>query len=170
MTWLDAALVILVMAVAALITERRWAGVVMAGAGLLLLGPLLRLSSVSPLLALLVAVAAGLLLAVMCAKLIRNQQDALPGLLAGGVTGLAFAAALLLAIVTSLPVELNPDNTVSYPPQNLPPALHSAVNSSPLFRYGRTVTLQPLLGPAAEQPLTEFLHDWFIPVDPWLVN
>src|SRR5690625_2699591 len=132
MTWLDAALVILVMAVAALITERRWAGVVMAGAGLLLLGPLLRLSSVSPLLALLVAVAAGLLLAVLCAKLIRNQQDALPGLLAGGVTGLAFADALLLAIVTSLPEELNHDNTVSFPTPHLPPSLPSTVTYQPI--------------------------------------
>ena len=53
MTWLDALLVILAVAVAALTAERRWGGVLIAVGGLLMLGPLLQLGQSAPLLALL---------------------------------------------------------------------------------------------------------------------
>lgn len=176
MTWLDALLVILVVAVAALTAERRWGGVLIAVGGLLLLGPLLRLGQSAPLLALLLAVAAGLLLAVMSARFIRTPVKPLPGLIAGSVAGLVFGAALLLAVLTSLPVQLSADNTISYPPRDLPPVIQAAADASPLLAIGRTVTLQPLLAaqpnsePASSQPLTVWLHEWLVPGEPWLAD
>lgn len=176
MTWLDALLVILVVAVAALTAERRWGGVLIAVGGLLMLGPLLQLGQSAPLLALLLAVAGGLLLAVLSARLLRTPVNPVPGLIAGSAAGLVFGAVLLLAVLTSLPVQVNADNTISYPPRNLPPVIQAAADASPLVGLGRTVTLQPLLAvqpnsPAASQhPFTGWLHDWLVPGEPWLAD
>lgn len=174
MTWLDALLVILAVAMAALAAERRWSGFIIAGAGLLLLGPLLRLGQSNPLLALLAAVAAGLLLAIITARVLRTPDNTLPGAIAGGAAGLLFGAALLLAALTSLPVQVSATNTINYPPRDLAPVVQRAVDSSPLVRFGRSVTLQPLLAASGSQdavvnhPLTAWLHDWLVPGEPWL--
>ena len=175
MTWLDALLVILVMAVAALIAERRWTGVIIAGAGLILTGPLLRLGQDAPLMALLLGIAVGLILAIMAARLLKAPVPGKgnSGLIAGSVMGLVFGAVLLLAALVSMPIGRNNQGQIVYPALDTPPAISQAVVDSPLFSYGRSILLQPLYAnqvnsPASSQwALTRLLHDWLVPGEPW---
>ena len=174
MTWLDAILVILVMSVAALAAERRWTGAIMSAAGLLALGPLLRLGQGSPLVALLIAVAGGLVLAIVLTRLIPASNPATDrsGMLAGSVMGVIFAAALLLSVLVSLPIGRTAANEIVYPAQSLPLPVQQAAVGSPLFQYSRSVLLQPLLAPAGDSAsqlgITRWLHDWLVPGEPWL--
>lgn len=176
MTWLDALLVIFVMAVAALTSGRRWTGVTFAAAGLLLVGPLLRLGLDSAWLALLVAVAAVFILAILTTRLLgapaANRGKA--GVIAGSLLGLVFGAVLLLSMMVSLPLGRNSAGQIVYPQfEEMPVVLHEALIGSPLVSYGRTVLLQPLLAaqvnpPAAsEWEVTVWLHDWLVPGEPW---
>ncbi len=175
MTWLDALLVILVMAVAALTAERRWTGVLMAAAGIILVGPLMRIGQGAPLIGLLLAIAAGLILAIVAARLIKAPPAGMdrPGLIAGSVMGLVFGAVLLLATLTSLPLARNNQGQIVYPGVTSPPAVADALVRSPLVAYGRSVLLQPLLAgqpnsPASSQwEVTRLLHDWLVPGEPW---
>lgn len=174
MTWLDAILVILAMSVAALAGERRWTGAIMSAAGLLALGPLLRVGQGSPLLALVLAVAAGLLIAIACARLLpaRNPAADRSGTVAGTVLGLLFGAALMLSVLVALPIGRTPGNEIVYPAQSLPAPVQQAAIQSALFQYSRSVLLQPLLepagDPASQLAVTRWLHDWLVPGEPWL--
>lgn len=175
MTWLDALLVILVMAVAALIAERRWTGVLIAAAGIILVGPLLRLGQGAPLIGLLLAIAAGLILAILAARLIKAPAPGRggSGIVAGSVMGFVFGAVLLLATLVSLPLGRNNQGQIVYPGLATPPAVTEALIRSPLVAYGRSVLLQPLLAgqpnsPASSQwELTRWLHGWLVPGEPW---
>ncbi len=176
MTWVDVLLVIALVAVAALSAERRWVGVLVSAGGLVLLGPLLGLAAVSPLLALIAALLAGLLLALLAGRLTRSQhRPGAAGTLLGGFFGLLLGCALLLTAVTALPVERRADG-LYYPPTNLVAPVNSGVRDSFFFAYGRSVLLQPLLaGQANSDPavsgsfggLTAFLHEWLVPAKPW---
>lgn len=174
MTWLDALLALLVMSVAALTTERRWTGAIMAVVALLALGPLLRIGLDSPVTALLAAVVVGLLLAVLGTRFIRESGRGTAGAVAGGIAGLLLGGVLLLAMLVSLPIGRTPEGSLVYPPQNLPASIQTAANRSPLVAYGRSVLLQPLLAsqpnsePASQLAITAWLHDWLVPGEPWL--
>lgn len=162
------------MSVAALTTERRWTGAIIAAAGVLLLGPLLRLGLDSPVTALLAAVVVGLLLAILTSRFIRDTGPSRAGAVVGGIAGLVFGATLLLSALVSLPIGRTAEGSLVYPPQNLPVSVQGAANRSPLVAYGRSVLLQPLLAnqqnsePASQWTVTRLLHDWLVPGEPWL--
>lgn len=88
----------------------------------------------------------------------------------GGMGGAAFGVALILSIVTSLPIQRQ-GAQVFYPPRDLPPPL-TAAGTSWTFLVGRDVLLFPLLDaqgavPAASRPIYRALHAWFVVGEPW---
>lgn len=88
----------------------------------------------------------------------------------GGLGGATFGVALVLAIVTSLPIQRQGDQ-VFYPPRDLPPPLTSA-GSSWTVAIGRDILLYPLLDaqgavPSAVRPVYRALHAWFVVGEPW---
>ena len=173
MTWLDALLVILVMAVAALIAERRWTGVLIAAAGIILVGPILRIGQGAPLIGLLLAIAAGLILAILAARVLKAPPERdRTGVIAGSFMGLVFGAVLLLAVLVSLPLGRNNQGQIVYPGMTTTPAVTEALVRSPLVAYGRSVLLQPLLAGQPNSPessqwaITRLLHDWLVPGEP----
>src|SRR5690625_2843510 len=174
MTWFDALLLLLALTPAVLAAERRWQGVLISTAGLVLLWPLLLLGQRLPGVALPAGVILALLSVLAAGRLTagRRRGGTLAAVL-GGVTGLLLGTTLLLAVVTGLPPGRTATGAIVYPPRDMPPGLHATLSASVLGRYGRSVVLQPLLAqqpgsdPAAEHPLTQWLHGWLVAGEPW---
>jgi hypothetical protein len=173
MTWIDLTLLLLVAIVTALAAERRLTGLLVGLGGVLLLRPLLLLGDVSAFGALLAALAAGGTLALLGTRLTRSW--ALPdaaAVILGGAGGLLLSVMLLLATVTSLPIERNAHAQIVYPPQAINRSTAAALQASPLVQLGRSILLQPLLagsGPAtsSEQRAYAWLHDYLVVGTPW---
>lgn len=173
MNWLDALLIVFAVSLVALVIERRWFGALAAACAVVLLGPLLRLGLGSPLLALGVAVAVGVVIALFSRRL---EARSTAGAVFAGITGFVLAGATVVAVSISLPLGRTPDGRVVYPAQDLPAGIQAAANGSQIVAFGRSVLLQPLL---ATQPnsdaysqleFTGWLHDWLVPGEPWLVD
>lgn len=175
MSWLDLVLAAVVATVTVLGAHRRLAGFFVGLGGVLLLRPLLLLAHANPFLALLAALLAGLGLSLVGRKLFQLNRGA--GALMrtlGGFGGLALGLALVLSLVTSLPIQPNPANPkeLFYPPRNLPAPVSSAVTESRLVLLGRDILFYPLLekqgdvkvGPAG---VMRGLHRLFVVGTPW---
>ncbi|NLG07879.1 MAG: hypothetical protein GX560_01295 [Deinococcales bacterium] len=172
-TWVDVLLVALVAVYTALGAKRGWGGLVVGVGGVLLLRPLLVVGARGPAVALVAALLGGLLLAVIGRRLgspaLRQRW---PGMVGGGLGGLALGLAMTVALVTSLPIERNVLNPreIYYPPRNAPWGVSAALQRSPLVTMGRSILLYPLL-PEPEQELErrayQGLRSWFVVGEPW---
>jgi hypothetical protein len=175
MSWLDLVLVAVVASVTALGAHRRLSGFFVGLGGVLLLRPLLVLAQANPFLALVAALLAGLGLSMLGRRLFQQNRGA-AGLMRtlGGFGGLALGLALVLSLVTSLPIQRNPANPseLFYPPRNLPAPISSAVLDSRLVLLGRDILFYPLLNKqgsadAGQQRLMSGLHRLFVVGEPW---
>ncbi len=175
MSWLDLVLVTVVAAVTALGAHRRLAGLFVGVGGVLLLRPLLVLAQANPFLALLAALLAGLGLSLLGRRLFQQNRGALVlTRTLGGLGGLALGLALMLSLVTSLPIQRNPANPseLFYPPRNLPAPIASAVLDSRLVVLGRDILFYPLLSKQGEaqvgpERLMNGLHRLLVVGEPW---
>lgn len=177
-TWLDAVLVLVVVVLTALGAKRRLVGLTVGVGAALLMRPLIVVGSRDLWVAIAAAFLGTLLLALIGQRIVpagRRQGwgTAALGGFGGGVLGLA----LVLALVTSLPIERNPANEreIYYPPRTAPGTLALTFAQSPLISLGRAILLHPLL-PAptpADQPAGAewraygLLHDWLVVGEPW---
>ena len=175
MTVLDVALVLTAALVAALAIQRRMGGLMVGLGGAIVLRPLLLLGDMNPWLGIFGALLVGLGLA-------RVGRLLLPGAggtglwprIAGGVGGAALGVAIVLTLVTSLPIgrdALNP-NQLRYPPNDLPASVRPVVERSVLMQLGREVLFAPLL--VSQEPrsngrtsVMNALHGWVVTGEPW---
>lgn len=172
-TWIDAVLVLIVAVATAFGAQRRLVGLVVGVGAVLLLKPLLVVGSRSPVLALIAAVLGGVLLAVLSQRMSSpGLRQRWPSMVAGGAGGLVLGLALVVALVTALPIERSSSDprAIYYPPVNAPLGLSSTLQASPLVTFGRNIVLYPLL----EEPESQFrqdayqvLRNWFVEGDPW---
>ena len=174
MSWLDLVLVTIVAAVTALGAQRRLAGFFVGLGGVLLLRPLLLLANANPFLALIAALLAGLGLGMLGRRLFQLNRGATVLMRTlGGIGGLALGLALMLSLVTSLPIQRNPANPseLFYPPRNLPSPISNAVLDSRLVLLGRDILFYPLLekqGNVKAAPgVLRGLHRLFVVGEPW---
>jgi hypothetical protein len=173
MTWIDFLLALFFAVFIALGAERRLGGLFLGLGGVLLLRPLLRLGQISPILAVAVALAAGLALALAARRLTRVRRlNSVPYALLGGVGGGLLGAALVLSVAVSLPIELNSANQLVYPPQQLPGMFGPAVRGSRIFGEGRDILLYPRLDEqgdisAQRRPVLRTLHTYLVLGKPW---
>lgn len=172
-TWIDALLVLMVAILTALGARRRMVGLVVGVGAVLLLKPLLVVGHRSPYLALAAALVGGLLLSLISQRLTApSLKQRWTSMLAGGAGGLLLGLMLLVALVTSLPIERNVANQreIYYPPRNVGGGLSTTLQRSPLVTMGRSILLYPLL-PPPETPLQRTLYrvarDWVVVGDPW---
>lgn len=175
MSWIDPLFALLIASLAAFGASRRLTGLWVGLGGVLLLRPLLGLAVGSPIVALLLALAAGLLLGLLG----RNLMPALRNGVwwqraAGAVGGAALGVGLVLALVTSLPIQRSPfdPNQLYYPPRDLPEAVQGPVLGSWTVGLGRDILLHPLLeAQGAVAPdravLMRGLHRWLVVGEPW---
>ncbi|MEX2541295.1 MAG: hypothetical protein WD314_05780 [Trueperaceae bacterium] len=173
MTWIDLLLALLFAVFIALGAERRLGGLLLGVGGALLLRPLLLLGQASPLLAVAVALVAGLALALGARRLGRQRRFAPVVLtLLGGFGGGLLGAALVLSASVSLPLERNSANQLVYPPHGVPALVAPAVRGSRVFREGRDILLYPLLAAQGDidpsrRPVLEALHSYLVIGEPW---
>lgn len=171
-TWLDFLLVIGVAALVGLGAQRRLSGALVGLGGALLFRPLLVVFNGNLYLALGLALVAGLLLGLISRAVVVRQRgaDLLFGIL-GGLGGAALGVLLLLAFVTSLPLERNVNNQIIYPAQSLPAMVRIACNTSPLVKLGRDILLYPLLEAGgqlqANTGVYRALHKLMVVGEPW---
>jgi hypothetical protein len=178
MTWVDLALVLTVAATTALASERRLSGLLVGLGAVAALRPLLVLAQLNPWLGLVGALVVGLALA-----LIGRHVLPLAGVsgwgtrLAGGVGGAALGIAIVITLVTSLPIQRNPvePGLIYYPPRDLAPSMQQGIAGSELVGWGRSVLLYPLLDAqgavaADQRPSLAAVHAWFVVGEPWRLN
>ena len=175
MTVLDVALVLTMATLVALAAQRRLVGLMVGAGGALALRPLLLLADMNPWLGLLGALLVGLGFALIGRMLLpAGGGRGWMVWVAGGAGGAALGLAVVLTLVTSLPIQrdaLNP-NQLRYPPQDLPLTVRPLVERSLLMQVGREVLFAPLL--AAQEPrsperagVIAALHGWVITGEPW---
>jgi hypothetical protein len=175
MTVVDVALALTVATLAALGAQRRVGGLLVGLGGALALRPLLLLAALNPWLGLAGALLVGLALALVGRLVLPTTGGtSFASRLAGGLGGAALGLAVVLTLVTSLPIQRDPlnPNQLRYPPQGLPSAVRPAIERSVLVQLGREVLFAPLL--IAQEPrspqrasLISSLHDWVIVGEPW---
>ncbi|MBA2666357.1 MAG: hypothetical protein H0U69_04910 [Trueperaceae bacterium] len=175
MSILDVVLVLTIATVAALGAQRRFTGLLVGVGGAIALRPLLILADLNPWLALVGALLVGLGLALLGRHVL--QISGVPGPVAataGGVGGAILGIAVVLTLVTSLPIgrsAFNPNELV-YPPDTLPASVRPAVQRSALVAVGREVLFAPLLTGQAALPreravIIGALHRWIVVGEPW---
>jgi len=175
MTWIDIALMLTVAAATSLAAERRLAGLLIGLGAVVALRPLLLLTALNPWLGLVGAFAIGLVLALIGRHVLPLARvSGWAARIAGGFGGALLGVAIVVTLVTSLPIQRNPvePGLIYYPPRDLPPALQRAVADSELVGWGRSVLLYPLLDAqgavaADRRPAVAALHAWFIVGEPW---
>jgi len=178
MTWIDVALMLTVAAATALAAERRLAGLLVGVGALLALHPLLVLADLNPWLGLAGALIVSLALALVGRHVLPLARvSGWATRVAGGAGGALLGFAIVVALVTSLPIQRNPvePGLIYYPPRDLPQAVQQAVANSELMALGRTVLLFPLLDAqgalsAGRRPVLAALHAWFVVGEPWRLD
>ena len=173
-TWLDAALVLTLAVFVAAGAHKKLIGFFVGVGAALLLRPLSGLAASNVVLAVAVALLLGLVFGILGRHLGIRQNDHWGFKVLGGVGGLLLGAAMVGALITSLPIQRNPANAreIFYPPRNAPAALAATFQRSKLIAEGRAILLYPLLprdGFSANQHrLYSGLHDWLVVGKPWL--
>lgn len=175
MTVLDVVLVLLIATVAALGAQRRFTGLLVGFGGATAIRPLLVLADLNPWLALLGALLVGLGLALLGRQVLQISR--VPGAVAstaGGVGGALLGIALVLTLVTSMPIERSPFNAneLVYPPDTLPASFRTVIKRSAFVAVGREVLFAPLLTDSAALPrerafVIDALHRWIVVGEPW---
>ncbi len=172
-TWVDALLIAMVAILTAMGAKRRLGGLVVGLGSVLLLRPLVVVGARGALVALVAALLGGVLLALIGRRLaLPGLRQRWPTAVLGGVGGFALGAAMLFALVTSLPIERNAANPreIYYPPRDLPWNLSVTLQRSPLVTLGRSILLYPLLPEPeqeAERRALQGLRSWFVEGEPW---
>ena len=175
MSVLDVLLVLTVATVVGLASQRRLVGLLVGVGGAVALRPLLILADANPWLGLAGALLAGLALALTGRLLLPGtRSQSAWTYVAGGVGGAALGAAIVLTLVTSLPIQrdaLNP-NQLRYPPRDLPSSVRPIVDGSTLVQVGREVLFAPLLvqqdvRSPERHAVMNALHGWVIVGEPW---
>ncbi len=177
-TWLDAALVLMIVIMTALGAKRRLVGLVVGVGGALLLRPLIIIGSRDLWIALAAAFCGTLILALIGQRLAPpNRRQHWGTAAAGGVGGAVLGLSLMFALVTSLPIERSPVNEreIFYPPRTAPIGLAVTFAQSPLVLEGRSILLHPLLpAPTPAEGLKNvtwraegLLHRWLVVGEPW---
>ncbi|MCC6311396.1 MAG: hypothetical protein IT345_10820 [Trueperaceae bacterium] len=177
-TWLDVALVLMVVVTTALGAKRRLVGCVVGVGGALLLRPLIIIGLRDLWIALAAGVCGTLILALIGQRLVsagRRQRWGTTVL--GGVGGAVLGLSLMFALVTSLPIERSTTNEreIFYPPRTAPAGLAVTFAQSPLVLEGRAILLHPLLlAPTPAEGLANLtwraeglLHRWLVVGEPW---
>jgi hypothetical protein len=177
MSWFDIFLLASIAALTALGAKRKMTGLIIGVGSLVLFRVLLSVASRNTsglIVAVVMALLAGVLFGMLGrASVFKGRGLELPLTIGGGIGGLLAGLVLVGALVTSLPIEKRFDGAIVYPPQQLPPLLTSAVNSSQLVKVGRSILLYPLLAkepsqlPASQQGLYSALHTFFVVGEPW---
>ena len=172
MTWIDLALVLVAASVAALASERRLSGFFVGIGDVLLLRPLLVLAEINPFVGLVAALVVGLGLSFLGRVLLPPSRGGMWfQRLLGALGGLALGLVLVLALVTSLPIQRNPLDQIVYPPRDLPEPFNQAVVSSRMVLLGRDILLYPLLDAqgdlAASEGILRGLHSYLVVGEPW---
>ena len=174
-SWVDPVLAVIIGLFAAFGASRRLIGFFVGVGGVLLARPLLGVAAGGPWIGVGAALLAGLVLALVGRGLFANQRSGAVWQKAlGALGGTALGVALVLATVTSLPIQRSPfdPNQVFYPPRDLPGALRGGVTRSWTVALGRDVLLYPLLDaeglvPEDRRPLLDTLHRWLVVGEPW---
>lgn len=173
MNWIDIVLVLALGAMTALAAQRKLSGLFVGLGGMILLRPLLLLGHLSGPLAVLVALLVGVALGFAGRTVSRKVRRDLPVFsLLGGLGGFLLGVALLIVVVTSLPIGHDISGRIVYPPQDLREPFVTAVQRSRLVDEGRDILLYPLLErqgliPNGERATLHALHDFFIVGTPW---
>lgn len=172
MNWFDILLIFILAATTALASERKLTGIFVGLGGLILLRPLLLLANATvPLVALIVALIAGLALGFAGRITLQRFRGGNLWLsLGGGISGFLLGCALILAVVTSLPIERDFENRIVYPPRQLPVVFQEGVMNSRMVRIGRDILLYPLLvrdGAIEPSGILGGLHGYLVTGEPW---
>ncbi|MBX3142957.1 MAG: hypothetical protein KF813_04315 [Trueperaceae bacterium] len=174
LTWIDLVLVLVIASLVALGANRRLIGLFVGVGALLLMRPLLSLGQGNPWFSIAVAFVCGLALALLARKLVApGKGPELVFKIAGGFGGLLLGSAMVLALVTSLPIERPASNpgVIYYPPRTVGARLHGALEKSPLVTLGKSILLHPLLADAEGSPQAQrvlsSLHTWLVVGEPW---
>lgn len=175
MTWLDPVLAVLVGTLTAFGASRRLTGFAVGVGAVVLIRPILGVAGANPWAGLVAGLFGGVVLALIGRSLLANQRSGglwQKGL--GAVGGAALGLALVLALVTSLPIQRSPfdPNQIFYPPRNLPGPMQTATAQSWTVALGRDVLLFPLLDaqgvlPDGRQAVVGALHRWLVVGEPW---
>ena len=175
MSWIDPIFAVVVGVLTAFGATRRLAGLWVGVGGAILLRPLLVLAQQAPYAATAAAVVGGVVLALLGRGLFAGRRTGhwwkrSAGALGGAVLGVA----LVLSVVTSLPIQRSPfdPNQLYYPPRDLPALVQGAAQRSWTVGVGRDVLLFPLLDaqgvvPERTAPVLRGLHRWFVVGEPW---
>ncbi len=173
-TWVDVILVLVLATFVAAGAHRKLIGFFVGVGGVLVVRPLLGVGHGNPWLAAALGLALGVALGLLGRRLYNPGRGAeWPFQVLGGIGGAALGLALLVALITSLPLQRNPANTaeIFYPPRNLPSSITTTLQSSPLITLGRTILFYPLLPQeqysAAERSAYSALHAWLVVGEPW---
>jgi hypothetical protein len=176
MSWFDIFLLTSIAALTALGAKRKMTGVIIGLGSIILFRVLLSVASRNMsglIIAVIMALLAGILFGMLGrASVFKQRGLELPLTIGGGVGGLLAGIVLVGALVTSLPIEKRFDGAIVYPPQQLPPLLTSAVNSSQLVKVGRSILLYDLPDiqksvPASQQGIYSALNTFFVVGQPW---
>ncbi len=173
-TWVDVLLVLVLATFVAAGAHRKLIGFFVGVGGVLLLRVLLGVGQGNPWLAAAFGLALGVALGLLGRRLYNPGRGAVwPYQVLGGVGGGALGIALVVALITSLPLQRNPTNPaeIFYPPRNLPTSVATTLQSSPLITMGRTILFYPLLPKeqysATQQRVYGGLHAWLVVGEPW---
>lgn len=170
MSWLDFIFVLTLAAITAFAAHRRMLGLTVGLGGVILFRPLIALATLGPVPMLFIGLLVGLLLAFVGRLLsqrvpIRRMWSSLLGALGGFLLGVV----MILALVTSLPVERDFDERIIYPPRNI--LFSTAVRRSAFVTLGRDILLYPLLteegNTSPQQRILAGLHAFFVARRPW---
>jgi hypothetical protein len=179
MSWFDIFLLATVAALTALGAKRKMTGVIIGVGSVILFRVLLSVASRNTsglIIAVIMALFAGILFGMLGrASVFKQRGLELPLTIGGGIGGLLAGLVLVGALITSLPIEKRFDGAIVYPPQQLPPLLTSAVNSSQLVKVGRSILLYDLPDiqkavPASQQGIYSALNSFFVVGQPWQSN
>lgn len=175
MTWIDLALLLIVVLVTTVAAEKRLSGLLVGLGSVLLLKPLLLLGSISAVGALLTALALGAGLLLLGVRLAQSWVVSdVAGQWLGGMGGLLLSTVLVLALVTALPIERNAHAQIVYPPQKVARSTAAALQESRFVRLGRNILLYPLLAAGKDPAVTgadgnlyKWLHGYLVVGTPW---
>lgn len=179
MSWFDIFLLASIAALTALGAKRKMTGVIIGLGSIFLFRVFLTIASRNTsglIIAVVMALLAGVLFGMLGrASVFKQRGLELPLTIGGGLGGLLAGIVLAGALVTSLPIEKRFDGAIVYPPQQLPPLLTSAVNSSQLVKVGRSILLYDLPDiqkslPASQQGIYSTLNSFFVVGQPWQSN
>lgn len=171
MTWFDILLLIIFATLIALGVKRKLAGFLIGLGGLLLFRPLLVVFEGNPLIALILALLAGLIFGLISRRLIFKRRGLdLPLSILGGIGGGLLGLLTVLSLITAFEVEPNVNNVYEISARSIPAAAQSAVLQSRMVRIGRDILLYPLLEqqlPTAERSIYRALHNFMVVRNPW---